>query len=200
VQSGETQELSSTLAQRFSKNLLHHGLIFQGDPIDSVESQAFKLSRFILGMTESAWEHPDLFHLRPSGKMRIISVEKTRALISDLSRTSNQGGAKIALIHDADRMRKGAANAFLKTLEEPPPGTYSKDGAWWSEGPFTDNPKITTGAGDHFNAGFSIARLCGFSPLTSLAIATCTSGHYVRTAQSPSTGQVVDLLKQGTLS
>lgn len=75
----------------------------------------------------------------------------------------------------------------------------TKDGAWWSEGPFTDNPKITTGAGDHFNAGFSTARLCGFSPLTSLALATCTSGHYVRTAQSPSTGQVIDLLKQGTL-
>ncbi|MBP51922.1 MAG: hypothetical protein CMI27_02130 [Opitutae bacterium] len=121
---GSTQELSSTLAQRFSKNLLHHGLIFQGDPIEIVESQAFKLSRFILGVPESSWEHPDLFHLRPSGKMRIISVEKTRTLISDLSRTSNQGGAKIALIHDADRMRKEAANAFLKTLEEPPPGTY----------------------------------------------------------------------------
>jgi sugar/nucleoside kinase (ribokinase family) len=72
----------------------------------------------------------------------------------------------------------------------------TKDGAWWSEGPFTDNPKITTGAGDHFNAGFSAARLSGYSPLTSLAIATCTSGHYVRTAQSPSTNQVIELLKQ----
>lgn len=72
----------------------------------------------------------------------------------------------------------------------------TKDGAWWCEGPFTDNPKITTGAGDHFNAGFSSARLCGFSPLTSLALATCTSGHYVRTAQSPSASQVVDLLRK----
>lgn len=72
----------------------------------------------------------------------------------------------------------------------------SKDGAWWTPGPFTENPKITTGAGDHFNAGFSAARLCGFSPLTSLALATCTSGHYVRTAQSPSTSQVINLLRQ----
>ena len=72
----------------------------------------------------------------------------------------------------------------------------TKDGAWWTPGPFTENPKITTGAGDHFNAGFSAARLCGFSPLTSLALATCTSGHYVRTAQSPSTSQVIDLLRQ----
>ena len=74
----------------------------------------------------------------------------------------------------------------------------TKDGSWWTEGPFTENPKITTGAGDHFNAGFSSARLCGFSPLASLALATCTSGHYVRTAQSPTPNQVVDLLKQAT--
>jgi len=72
----------------------------------------------------------------------------------------------------------------------------TKDGSWWSEGPFTENPKITTGAGDHFNAGFTSARLSGLSPLTSLALATCTSGHYVRTAQSPSTSQVISLLKE----
>ena len=74
----------------------------------------------------------------------------------------------------------------------------TKDGEYWSEGPFTEDPVITTGAGDHFNAGFATARLCGYSPLTSLALATCTSGHYVRTAQSPSTGQVIELLKQAT--
>ena len=72
----------------------------------------------------------------------------------------------------------------------------TKDGSWWTEGPFTENPKITTGAGDHFNAGFTSARLSGLSPLTSLALATCTSGHYVRTAQSPSTSQVISLLKE----
>jgi len=72
----------------------------------------------------------------------------------------------------------------------------TKDGSWWSPGPYCDNPKITTGAGDHFNAGFCSARLSGFSPTASLALATCTSGHYVRTAQSPSSSQVVELLKQ----
>jgi hypothetical protein len=72
----------------------------------------------------------------------------------------------------------------------------TKDGSWWSPGPYCEDPKITTGAGDHFNAGFCSARLSGFSPTASLALATCTSGHYVRTAQSPSTSQVVELLKQ----
>jgi DNA polymerase-3 subunit delta' len=75
-------------------------------------------------MSKDKEEHPDLFHLRPSGKARIITVEKTRGLISNLQQSSNQGGAKIALIHEVDRMRKEAANAFLKTLEEPPRDTF----------------------------------------------------------------------------
>ena len=42
----------------------------------------------------------------------------------DLYRSGHQGSKKVAIIYEADRMRKEAANAFLKTLEEPPPGTY----------------------------------------------------------------------------
>ena len=118
------------LLKRFSEGRLHHGLIFQGDPIDSVRDRAFELLKVILNMQEGSKEHPDLFHLRPSGKMRIITVEKTRSMISDLYRTSNQGGAKVAVIHEADRMRKEAANA-LKTSEEPlrylPDASYKTD-------------------------------------------------------------------------
>ena len=124
METAKIQEEGTTLTERYSNALLHHALIFEGDPIESIEHHAMNLTRFILEMSDANCEHPDLFHLRPSGKMRIISVEKTRSLISDLSRTSNQGGAKIALIHEADRMKKQASNAFLKTLEEPPPGTY----------------------------------------------------------------------------
>lgn len=112
------------LKTEFSSDSLHHALIFQGDNIQSVEHQAVLLVRAILGMNDEQFEHPDLFHLRPSGKMRIITADNTRALISELNRSSNQGGCKVALIHEADRMRKEAANAFLKTLEEPPSGTY----------------------------------------------------------------------------
>ena len=111
------------LKTEFSSDSLHHALIFQGDNIQSVEHQAVLLVRAILGMNDEQFEHPDLFHLRPSGKMRIITADNTRALISELNRSSNQGGCKVALIHEADRMRKEAANAFLKTLEEPPSGT-----------------------------------------------------------------------------
>ncbi|MDG0963583.1 MAG: hypothetical protein P8P49_04960 [Opitutales bacterium] len=112
------------LKTEFESDGLHHALIFQGDNLQIVEHQAILLTRAILGMDEDQFEHPDLFHLRPSGKMRIITADNTRSLISELNRSSNQGGCKVALIHEADRMRKEAANAFLKTLEEPPPGTY----------------------------------------------------------------------------
>ena len=112
------------LSERLADGNLHHALIFQGNDLDTIERDALYLARKILSIPEKSSEHPDLFHLRPTGKMRIISVEKTRNLISELNRSSNQGGAKVALLHESDRMRKEASNAFLKTLEEPPPETY----------------------------------------------------------------------------
>ena len=115
---------TESLMRQFATGSLHHGLLFLGQRLQSIESQAMNLTRSVLGMSVEQNMHPDLFHLRPSGKARIITVEKTRKLISELNRSSNQGGGKVALIHEADRMGKEAANAFLKTLEEPPSGTY----------------------------------------------------------------------------
>ena len=46
-----------------------------------------------------------------------------RRLIDDLQKTSNQGGHKVAIIYESERMNKESANAFLKTLEEPPSDT-----------------------------------------------------------------------------
>jgi len=58
-------------------------------------------------------------------------------------------------------------------------------GATHVVGPFTPKPKITTGAGDHFNAGFCIGRLLGVGLASSLQIGVATSGYYVRHAKSP---------------
>jgi sugar/nucleoside kinase (ribokinase family) len=54
------------------------------------------------------------------------------------------------------------------------------------EGPFVQQPKISTGAGDHFNAGFCLGRVLGLDLAESLCTGVATSGFYVRTAQSPS--------------
>lgn len=69
-----------------------------------------------------AGNHPDLFVITPEDKNKpLIKVDQIRALIADLSQTSQQGGYKIALINVAEAMNIAAANALLKTLEEPAP-------------------------------------------------------------------------------
>ncbi|MGZ0657341.1 PfkB family carbohydrate kinase [Coraliomargarita sp. W4R72] len=59
------------------------------------------------------------------------------------------------------------------------------EGTAYAAGPFCEKPKITTGAGDHFNSGFVTARLLGMTPEAALTVAVATSGFYVRTAVSP---------------
>lgn len=69
-------------------------------------------------------------------------------------------------------------------------------GSIGAEGFFEPKPKITTGAGDHFNAGFVAALLAGLAPEHALQVGGATSGHYVRTGISPARAQVVDFLRQ----
>jgi sugar/nucleoside kinase (ribokinase family) len=69
------------------------------------------------------------------------------------------------------------------------------DGTALVQGPFTPKPKITTGAGDHFNSGFCLGKLLGFSTERCLLIGVTTSGFYVRTGQSPSVPDLANLLR-----
>jgi sugar/nucleoside kinase (ribokinase family) len=61
------------------------------------------------------------------------------------------------------------------------------------EGPFTPKPLITTGAGDHFNAGFCFGKLLGFDNAKAVLTGVSTSGFYVRTAKSPTIADLVGL-------
>ncbi|WP_294172067.1 hypothetical protein [uncultured Clostridium sp.] len=62
-------------------------------------------------------------------------------------------------------------------------------------GPYEPNPKLTTGAGDNFNAGFCFGQVLGLSAQLSLVLGTATSGYYVRNAQSPNVENLVSFLK-----
>jgi sugar/nucleoside kinase (ribokinase family) len=62
------------------------------------------------------------------------------------------------------------------------------------EGPFTPKPLITTGAGDHFNAGFCLGKLLGLDNACSVLTGVTTSGFYVRTARSPAIPDLIGLL------
>ena len=61
-------------------------------------------------------------------------------------------------------------------------------------GPFVARPLISTGAGDHFNTGFCLARALALPLDRCLAAGVATSGHYVRTAQSPTAAELADFL------
>jgi sugar/nucleoside kinase (ribokinase family) len=64
------------------------------------------------------------------------------------------------------------------------------------QGPFVQQPKISTGAGDHFNAGFCLGRVLGMGLEESLCCGVATSGYYVRTAESPSAKQLAEFIAE----
>ncbi len=72
--------------------------------------------------------HPDVHRLAPTGAGQVIPIggreeRGVRDLVRDLALLPVEGGARVAIVAAADRMTEDAQAAFLKTLEEPPPGT-----------------------------------------------------------------------------
>lgn len=68
--------------------------------------------------------HPDVSWLEPEGKSRTISVDSMRErIVEPMATTAFSGGWKVGVVVGADRLQPAAANAFLKTLEEPTPKT-----------------------------------------------------------------------------
>ena len=70
-----------------------------------------------------AGQHPDLITLRLIEDSQQIRIEQVRELSEELSLTSHQGSYKVGVVTPADALNRFAANALLKTLEEPPPRT-----------------------------------------------------------------------------
>lgn len=75
-------------------------------------------------------DHPDYFPLRPTKKMRMIRIGESatdpgtmREFIAKIQKSPQIGHRKVAIVYEADRMNNESANAFLKTLEEPPANT-----------------------------------------------------------------------------
>ena len=71
-----------------------------------------------------AGTHPDFHHLTLLEKSKDIKIEQIRDLISKLMERPYQGGKRLVLVEPADRLNRSAANAFLKTLEEPGDETF----------------------------------------------------------------------------
>lgn len=116
------------LEASFASGRLAHAILLQGERLDAVEEVALALADALLEARGKPLRHPDLFTLRPAKKARQIRIGERgavepntmRRLLRDLAQSSNQGGRKVAVVYEADRMNTATANAFLKTLEEPP--------------------------------------------------------------------------------
>lgn len=137
-------EAWSTLAGALAAQRLHHGLLIAAPAGFGKRVLAEAFARAALctqrrpdghacGACRScqlvaAGSHPDLvrvnFELRDDGRPRTeITIDQMRALSQRLAMSSQFGGLQIALIDPADRLNASAANALLKTLEEPATST-----------------------------------------------------------------------------
>jgi DNA polymerase-3 subunit delta' len=67
--------------------------------------------------------HPDFIEVRRPEEKHELPIVVIRELCNQFGLKPARGARKVAILDDADDLTAEASNAFLKTLEEPPPGT-----------------------------------------------------------------------------
>lgn len=67
-----------------------------------------------------AHTHPDWYRLEAEKGRSSLGIDAVREVTEKLYHFAQQGGAKIVWLPDATQLTEAAANALLKTLEEPP--------------------------------------------------------------------------------
>ncbi len=116
-------EVFEQLKRGFEENRLAHAYLIIGSPQGNAWELSSALLRLIFTDAREGFDikaHPDVYCVEPESKSRKIVIDDIRGLNKRMSQTSFSGGWKIGIILYADRMNDAAANAFLKTLEEPP--------------------------------------------------------------------------------
>lgn len=132
-------ELWRRLMQAHAQERLPHGLLLSGAPGLGKHEFAQALAERLLcrdarneamacGQCKScqllaAGTHPDLATVAPEEGKKQISVNTVRELRERLTQSAQQGRYRVAIVAPADAMNVNAANALLKTLEEPGPDT-----------------------------------------------------------------------------
>jgi DNA polymerase-3 subunit delta' len=144
------QEQGVELLQRsLERGRLAHGYLFTGHQLDQLEALARTLAKTLNclhpvkrgGVAVDCCDqclncqkiehanHADVFWVRPESKLRQIRIRQIvrrensppRVLLDAVNLKPTESQYKVAVIVAADRMNEEAGNAFLKTLEEPPP-------------------------------------------------------------------------------
>ena len=134
---GSATRIRDELARARAADQVHGAYLFSGPPGTGKRETALWFARLLLCerdgaepcgscrgclRTEQAGErelnHPDLWLVEPDGNA--VKIEQVRTLQRSLALVANEGGRRVAILSSAERMRAEAANALLKTLEEPP--------------------------------------------------------------------------------
>ena len=123
-----------SLVTRIKTQRLPQALLLQGIPGLGKTSFAHCLAEFLLCAQPvadqacgqcveciqiQAGTHPDYHVLAPEKEHGPLSVEQIRSLTQALVASAHRGGKKLVIITAAERLNEAAANALLKTLEEP---------------------------------------------------------------------------------
>jgi DNA polymerase-3 subunit delta' len=131
------KEIAAQLQRSLERGRLAHAYLFAGSRGSGKEAMARTLAK-ALNCPEKDHDscdrcdscrrvdegvHPDVYWVRPESKSRRIQIEQMREFMKSVNLRSSMGGVKVGIVVDADCMGEEAANAFLKTLEEPPAQT-----------------------------------------------------------------------------
>ena len=128
------------LQRSLARGRLGHAYLFTGHHLEELESIARTLAKTLncqkpvktggeatdccdecLSCRKIDQEtHADVHWARPESKSRVVTVEQMRDLMREIQLKPAEAEFKVAIIAAADRLNQQAANAFLKTLEEPP--------------------------------------------------------------------------------
>ncbi len=109
------------LARARAEGRMPHAVLLTGADGALLARAAEQLAGMHLGEADPL-AHPDCRVLRPAKKSRRIVIENTLEVVAAL-RLSSLSPRRVVIVNEPDRFLSESANAFLKTLEEPPPGT-----------------------------------------------------------------------------
>lgn len=121
-----SDEIAARFGQALVSGRLAHAYLIHGADRTRLQAAAERLAAAALKTGAPLAKNPDFYLIQPESKSRRIRIEQIRDLGKALSLKAYAGGVKVALLCEVERMCLGgadAANAFLKTLEEPQPGT-----------------------------------------------------------------------------
>jgi DNA polymerase-3 subunit delta' len=136
----EEEQAVALLQRSLERGRLAHAYLFTGHQLEELESLARVLAKTVncqkpvkvggvavdccdecLSCQKINHEnHADIHWVRPESKSRIVTIEQMRELMREIQLKPTEAEFKVAVIVAADRLNPQAANAFLKTLEEPP--------------------------------------------------------------------------------